>query len=116
MTPRDYRESWAWVHLMLSAGPPGNSPLIDYLEEGRGRDASRRRPLSEVLAARGTTSKSLLAHIDAMESRVVVRKPEPPSQDRLIRLQDRGPEPAVVVMPPPQKPGLFRRIGTWLGF
>ena len=69
-----------------------------------------------MLAARGTTSKSLLAHIDAMESHVVVRKPEPPSQERLIRLQDRGPEPAVVVMPPPPKPGLFRRIGTWLGF
>ena len=115
MTPRDYRESWAWVHLMLSEGPLGTSPLIDYLEEGRGGDASRRRPLSEVLAARGMTSKSLLAHIDAMESHVLVRKPEPPAQERLIRLQNRGPEP-VVVLPPPPKPGLFRRIGTWLGF
>jgi hypothetical protein len=116
MTPRDYRESWAWVHLMLGAGPPGNSPLIDYLEEGRGRDGARGRPLSEVIAARGTTGASLLAHIESMRSHVVVRKPDLAPPDRLIRLQDRGPEPALVVQPPPPKPGLLRRIGMMLGF
>jgi hypothetical protein len=119
MTPRDYRESWAWVHLMLSGGPPGESPLIDYLEEGRGRDGARRRPLSQALAARGTTTTSLLAHIESMRSHVAVRKPEPAAaagaSDRLIRLQDRGPEPVVVAQPPPPKPGFFRRIGMMLG-
>ena len=45
MTPRDYRESWAWVHLMLEGGPQGKSLLIDYLNQGakvRGRSRSSR--------------------------------------------------------------------------
>jgi hypothetical protein len=115
MTPRDYRESWAWVHLMLSAGQPADSPLIAFLEEGRDGTGSRKKPLSQVLAARGTSGKTLLAHVESMQSHVVVRKPEPPAQDRLFRLQDRGPEP-VVPAPPPPKPGLLRRIGMMLGF
>lgn len=114
MTPRDYRESWAWVHLMLSDTRPGESPLVVYLEEGRGPGGSRRNPLSQLLTSRGTTNRSLMAHLESMQSHVLVRKPESPAQDRLIRLQDRSPEPAVV-MQPPQKPGLLRRIGAWFG-
>ena len=74
---------------------------------------------NQALAARGTTTTSLLAHIESMRSHVAVRKPEPAAaagaSDRLIRLQDRGPEPVVVAQPPPPKPGFFRRIGMMLG-
>jgi hypothetical protein len=101
---------------MLNSGKPADSPLIAYLEAGKGRTGPRGKSLSQVLAARGTTDRTLVSHIDAMQSHVVARKPEPPSPDRLIRLQDRGPEPVVVVAPAPQKPGFFRRIGMLLGF
>jgi hypothetical protein len=31
MTPAEYREAWAWVHLMLHNGPESRSVLISYL-------------------------------------------------------------------------------------
>src|SRR5262249_44838058 len=37
MTPRDYREAWAWVDLLLNGPEPGRSLLMAYLgEAGRG--------------------------------------------------------------------------------
>ena len=124
MTPRDYRESWAWVHLLLADSEGGKPLLIDYLTQGR--TGARAQPLSQLLSARGTTSKTLLAHIEAVQSRVIARKPEPPSQDRLIRFQDRpaelpdrAGEPAVTrVVPasaPAPRPSLLRRIGSFFG-
>ena len=41
MTPRDYREAWAWVHLMLASDGPGSSVLLDYLNEARTGTRSR---------------------------------------------------------------------------
>ncbi len=121
MTPLDYRESWAWVHLMINGSAPGNSLLLDYLN--RSRNGKRGESLSQILAARGMTGKTLIAHLERVQSRVVARKPEPPSRDRLIRFQDRGSESrergsdfAIPWTPPPQRPSLLRRIGSWLGF
>ncbi len=121
MTPRDYRESWAWVHLMLGDSQQGKSLLIDYLNQGR--NGPRRKPLYQILAAHGTTGKTLVTHLEAVQSRALARKPEPPSQDRLIRFQGSGPElqdsvadSAVGRVAPPQRQGLLRRIGSWLGF
>ncbi len=35
MTPREYREAWAWVHLMLRSEPENKKVLLDYLKELR---------------------------------------------------------------------------------
>ncbi|MGZ3318626.1 MAG: hypothetical protein ACXU95_15170, partial [Isosphaeraceae bacterium] len=72
---------------------------------------------------RGTTGKTLVTHLEAVQSQALARKPEPPSQDRLIRFQGSGPEsqdgapdPQVSRVAPLQRQGLLRRIGSWLGF
>ncbi len=122
MTPRDYRESWAWVHMMLADPQRGKPLLLEYLAQGRG--GARPRPLSQLLAARGTTARTLLAHLEALQSQSLARKTEPPShQDGLIRFQESAPgpwtHPAEVMADrtaQPQKQGFLRRIGAWLGF
>jgi hypothetical protein len=113
MTPRDYRESWAWVHFMLSNAHPGKLVLLDYLKQSR--DGPRTQTLSQLLAAHGTTNKALVAHLQTIQSRPLAAKPKPPEPEHLIRLQDRGPERPMVVFPAPRA-GLLRRIGSWLGF
>jgi hypothetical protein len=35
MTPAEYRESWAWVHLMLRSTPQAKEALLGYLQELR---------------------------------------------------------------------------------
>lgn len=35
MTPREYREAWAWVHLMLHTTPDAKLVLINYLKQLR---------------------------------------------------------------------------------
>jgi hypothetical protein len=35
MTPAEYRESWAWVHLMLRGKPEGRTALLNYLQQLR---------------------------------------------------------------------------------
>jgi hypothetical protein len=36
MNPAEYRESWAWVHLMLTTGPQAKTVLLSYLQQLRG--------------------------------------------------------------------------------
>jgi hypothetical protein len=35
MSPADYREAWAWVHLMLRENPEGKAVLVAYLQQLR---------------------------------------------------------------------------------
>jgi hypothetical protein len=114
MSPRDYREAWAWVHLMLSNEMPGSSPLLDYLKTGR--SGSEAQSVAQILNARGASGKTLVAHIQTLQSRVVARKPEQPSQEQFIRLQDRGPDSPVASNPAPPRASFLRRLGSWLGF
>ena len=57
MSQRDYREAWAWVHLMLNGPEPGKSILRAYLsQEDRAETASRLRPrLAEAKIDDGAT-------------------------------------------------------------
>lgn len=114
MSPRDYREAWGWVHLMLASDGPGKSVLLDYLNETR--TGKRKSTLASILSARGVASKNLVAHLDKLQASVLARNPEPPSGDHLIRFQDLPSEPAVVRSSPPPRMSLLKRIGSWLGF
>lgn len=37
MNPAEYRESWAWVHLMLNSRPEARTVLLSYLQQLRGK-------------------------------------------------------------------------------
>ena len=43
MTPRDYRESWAWVHFLLNEPGPGKADLLAYLADLRQSPGPARR-------------------------------------------------------------------------
>lgn len=49
MTPAEYRESWAWVHLMLRSTPQAKQALLSYLQDLRTN--SNPGPLRPRLAA-----------------------------------------------------------------
>jgi hypothetical protein len=104
MTPRDYREAWAWVHLFLNGSSPGKTVLLTSLQELNGSPDSLR------LEVKGATNDRLLAHIKALQSRSLAT--QAPPAEHAIRLQDRTPE-----LPPANPPqrGLWRRLRTWIG-
>lgn len=111
MTPRDYRESWAWVHYFLNGPPASRTALLGYLADLRSRPDAE--PLSARLAADGPAPAPLLvAHLG--------RLPQPPytaslptRREPTIRLQDTIGEAVPVV---PRRRGLIGRLASWLGF
>jgi hypothetical protein len=50
LSPRDYRESWGWVHYLLHGSPTGRAVLLGYLADLRGKKAEP-KPLSERIGA-----------------------------------------------------------------
>lgn len=114
MEPRDYRESWAWVDMLLGDPKTGAPLLLNHL---RSRGVAGAATLAETLAARGTDDSALLAHLGVEPARLVARKPTAAdkSPDRVVRLQDRSAEPPPRPTADPRRPGLFRRLGTFLG-
>ena len=48
MTPRDYREAWAWVHYMLNESAEGRTALLGYIADLH--KSNKPTPLSERLA------------------------------------------------------------------
>jgi hypothetical protein len=109
MTPRDYREAWAWVHLLLNGSAQGKSYLRASLAEfGMRPDRLR---LDQRLAEAGATKERLLPHLKTLDSRAIAAKGTPGAPS--VRLQDYPSEAA----PPGSDPrGFFRRIRDWLGF
>jgi Protein of unknown function (DUF1570) len=67
MDKEDYRESWAWVHLMLHGKPEVRAVLIDYLRLMR--DGREPPPLGPRLAAvMKNPEESLTRHVLALET------------------------------------------------
>lgn len=112
MSPRDYREAWAWVDLMLGGPTPQNVALVDFLDRRRG--AVQAEPLSKLLKTTGADDAALLAHLGVEPPPVVARKPHSNerSQERVIRFQDRAADPQYA---PPRRVGLIRRVASMLG-
>jgi hypothetical protein len=48
MSPAEYREAWAWVHLMLQGKPEAKAVLLAYLQQLRATD--KPGPLAPKLA------------------------------------------------------------------
>ncbi len=90
MSPRDYRESWAWVHYLLNDSRANKAALLAYLADLRASpDAA---PLSRRLA--NPTAAPCLVHLAKLrENPVALAAP----RDTTIRLQSAAtaPEPAL---------------------
>ena len=84
MTPRDYREAWAWIHYLLEDSSDGHAALLAYLGELRGKDVPK--PLSARLQMTPKGEGALLmGHI----AKIGKANPEKvASSSPTLRLQD----------------------------
>ena len=107
MTPRDYRESWAWVHYLLNEGPAQKSALMGYL--GDLRASAEARPISARLE--GPTAEPMLAHLAKVrETPLAFDAPKDPT----VRLQSGQAEPIPAATPAKRK-GVFSRFRDLFG-
>jgi Protein of unknown function (DUF1570) len=105
MTPRDYRESWAWVHYLLNEGQPQKAALLSYLADLK--NSAEVRPISSRLE--GPTTASMLVHLDRVkEAPVAMNAPK----DSTVRLQSGQVETPVA---PPKRRGFFAKLRDLLG-
>ena len=101
MKPRDYRESWAWVHYLLNEGPAQKSALISYL--GDLRASAEARPISARLD--GATADPMLAHLTKVrQTPLAFDAPRDPT----VRLQSGQSEPIPAPIPPKRRGFLGR--------
>ncbi len=110
MTPRDYRESWAWVHFMLDPNSQSRSALLAYL--GDLKKKTDGKPLSTRLSMPAKqAATSLTSHIDR------IRKAEPAevaSSPPTVRLQDESIEIELITSNPKKRGFLTRLFGRFL--
>lgn len=108
MTPRDYRESWAWVHYILHSSSEGRAALLAYL--GESRRGGEVKPLSQRLAGdRDERIAVFRKHVDAMLAAPPPRLAATPAPtEGTVRLQDRPLE--IEPLAPPKKRGFFGRL------
>jgi len=104
MTPRDYREAWGWVHLLLNGSEAGKPLLLGALVELNQQQGKLR------LSEKGATNERLLAHLKTLQSRSITVEAD--SNDRSVRLQDKPVEPPAITASPR---GLLRRLRAWIG-
>ncbi len=105
MTPRDYRESWAWVHLLLNGPEPDRSVLLTSLA------GLKEKPGALDLTQKGATNARLLAHLNGLQSSSA--HVETADDDHTVRLQDKT-EPSSEPATPPVR-GFWRRLRGLLG-
>ena len=91
MTPRDYRESWLWVHYLLHGPKRDRADLLAYLADLH--DDANAQPLSARLEDRRQTRDArLLAHLNDVQQDAVAVLSRPPDAS-VTRFQDAGGEP-----------------------
>ncbi len=75
MNPAEYREAWAWVHLMLNSHPDAKTVLLSYLQQLRGtRHPGPIGPKLEKVFP--DPEKSLLDHLESLDAQLArVRLP-----------------------------------------
>lgn len=108
MTPRDYRESWAWAHYLLNTSNGGKPALLAYLIEVR--TSTNPVPLSARLPGGLKNAEgSLLAHVRQIRTQPVASAP--PATPSTIRFQDPPLDPPASA----SRRSLFGRFRSWLG-
>jgi uncharacterized protein DUF1570 len=87
MAPRDYRESWAWVHYLMNQSNATKAVLLSYLADLHANPKTP--PLSHRLKATAADSPAmLLAHLDRVRVLPEVAAPTAPAVEPIIRFQD----------------------------
>lgn len=84
MTPRDYRESWAWVHYLLDGSPEGKKVLLSYLADLHQTSAAALSSRLEV--EEDDRDERLLSHVARLRALPLARAPR--GVDPTILLQD----------------------------
>ena len=114
MAPRDYRESWAWIHYLLNHSGSTKAALLAYLADLRTNPATP--PLSERLKeTEAGSAETLLAHLDRLRSQPIAAAPAPTptspvfpvAPEPTVRLQDNLIEPTREIKHPAR---FFREI------
>jgi hypothetical protein len=105
MTPRDYREAWAWVHLFLNTSHSEKDVLLTSLA------AINEPPEKRRLDGKGATNERLISHIKTLQSRYSASPPA--AADHAVRMQDKTAESSDTI---PATRGFWRRFRTWIGF
>ena len=109
MSPRDYRESWAWVHYFLHGPGEGRAVLLAYLGDLRGQGEVKVKPLSQRLPPNGGELVARWkSHVDGMQASALA-KATPPEPADSVRFQDRPIEIESVAQAP-KKRGFFGRL------
>ena len=69
MNPAEYREAWAWVHLLLHSDPEAKTALLSYLQQLRGTRApgALAEKIDRVFA---DANKTLTDHLATLEARL----------------------------------------------
>jgi hypothetical protein len=104
MSPRDYREAWSWVHLLLNGSADGKPRLLAALAELNENEGKLRLP------DQGPTNDRLLAHLKTLQSRSI--RAEVDAAAPSVRLQDR---PVETPSDTTAGHGLLRRLRTLIG-
>ncbi len=112
MTPRDYRESWAWVHFLLNDSAENKTILLGYL--GDLRTEPHPRPLSQRLPGGPGTPQRLMSHLRNIHQPALTEARPAPRSGPTVRLQN-SPAPDAVE-PAPRKKGFFQKVRSFLGF
>ncbi len=94
MTPRDYRESWAWVHYLLNSPGPGKAALLAELADATTKPASPEL-LSQRLARLDrapVNTQGLLTHLDQVRA-----SPPPPATAPMVATTSAPVDPTVLL-------------------
>ena len=113
MTPRDYREAWAWVHFCLNGPPEAKSALLGYLADKH--EASDDRALSRrLLDAFPDAPSRIVQHVETarVADAAAATSDLPPEAEATVRFQDRPAEPR----PIPRRRSLMARFAGIFGF
>ena len=125
MSPRDYRESWAWVHYFLNDSRPHKAALLAYL--GDLRTTPDAQPMSNRLA--DVAESPLLAHLNRIREQPLATADPAAQRDPMVRLQSAHVEVPLTSTPkaestrsspdasplPPKRRSLVGRVFGWLG-
>jgi hypothetical protein len=116
MSPRDYRESWAWVHYLLNGPPAGKAALLGFLADMR-TDPQHAATLSARLQnSEHGGVRNLVAHIDRIRTRPVTPiAVATPTSDPAVHLQDSAIEPAAATRLSAPRRSLFSRMLSFFG-
>lgn len=116
MSPRDYREAWAWVHWLVDGPPENRAVLHQYLSDlliGRSTPS-----LSQRLATSGDSApspKTLLSHLNHVAHDRTARASIPaaaPEAGPVLRFQDtEAAKPSALLMPVKFFGKMLNRLG-----